>query len=668
MKRAINSIKKFTGRLGFGNRKANDQEENVVVQDVVSEIPSNVVKEPVELDMEEFEQQVQAFKNFILESVIKGTGGTESDDDDELFIEDIENEEDGSGIHHLNAGERSKTIGLSDDFIMSIFTCIIANSNMLIDTSLCQNSSFYFHHHVPTPPTTAAANTFGYNSPPLVAVDKSLDIQSTGSVLAKIIPLMCGLSCAYISCTDNTTSEELVQHLFLTLPTAISRDNSILKKNDSIVNMMAINNNNNNNQGGLTGLERQTSSKAILAQDTQSNSTLSRSTSNTSFGSIPLLQNKELLDTNSPTLTHRRVPNSTPPLDHNYNNNNSNNNQTSSNNQNTSSNQNQSFGSTNKKDYRMVDILIVENIDIAPLPTRYTLLQMMTYRKVAFKGSTYNTPKNFNIIATIKYNNSTNKNIDVEPLSPLILDNFLLNYKLDHPLYIPKFHLFFDPLIYTRESRYILSPTRIQKLREIIQKTYISHDIDQYIRTIIVNLRNHPLITFGPSPRATPNLLLASKSRAILKGQPFVTPTHILNIAPQSLNHRIFLFNPFSNDNEDNLTDGYAIKSKRSPSPLPISSSSQQLHHHHHHHRHLTTPSPDFMQQEMVSEGSSKSMLGKATLLPPPPIHISTPIIENPNTMSASTSIFGKIINTDTAYFDSFQVINIILENLPPPL
>jgi len=640
MKRAINSIKKFTGRLGFGNRKVNDQEENVVVQDVVSEIPSNIVKEPIELDMDQFEQLVHEFKSFILESVIKSTTPNDnSDDDDELFIEDIENEEDGSGIHHLSAGERSKTIGLSDDFILSIFTCIIANSNMLIDTSLCQNSSFYFHHHIPR-----SATIGDYSSPPLM-VDKSLDVQSTGSVLAKIIPLMCGLSCAYISCTDTTTSEELVQQLFLT-PPSISRDNSsIIKKNDSLVNMVGMNNNINNQ----IGLERQASSKAILHNDTQSNSTISRSTSNASFGSTPLLQNKELLDTNSPTLIHRRVPNSTPPLDQNYHSNNNNNNQTSS------------FGNSsinNKKDYRMIDILIVENIDIAPLPTRYTLLQMMTYRKVAFKGATYNTPKNFNIIATIKYNNSTNKNIDIEPLSPLILDNFLLNYKLEKPLYIPKFHLFFDPLIYTRESRYILSPSRIQKLREIIQKTYISHDIDQYIRTIIVNLRNHPLITFGPSPRATPNFILASKSWAILKGQPFVTPTHILNIAPQALNHRIFLFNPFSNENEDNLTDGYAIKSKRSPSPTPISSTQQQ-----HYNRHLA-PSPELE----VSETSSKSVLGKATLLPPPPIHISTPMIENPNTISASTSLFGNIIDPNNPYFDSFQVINIILENLPPPL
>jgi len=233
MKRAINSIKKFTGRLGFGNRKVNDQEENVVVQDVVSEIPSNIVKEPIELDMDQFEQLVHEFKSFILESVIKSTTPNDnSDDDDELFIEDIENEEDGSGIHHLSAGERSKTIGLSDDFILSIFTCIIANSNMLIDTSLCQNSSFYFHHHIPR-----SATIGDYSSPPLM-VDKSLDVQSTGSVLAKIIPLMCGLSCAYISCTDTTTSEELVQQLFLT-PPSISRDNSsIIKKNDSLVNLL----------------------------------------------------------------------------------------------------------------------------------------------------------------------------------------------------------------------------------------------------------------------------------------------------------------------------------------------------------------------------------------------------------------------------------------------
>lgn len=47
------------------------------------------------------------------------------------------------------------------------------------------------------------------------------------------------------------------------------------------------------------------------------------------------------------------------------------------------------------------------------------------------------------------------------------------------------------------------------------------------------------LIAFGASPRASINMILASRAHAFLQGRGFVTPEDIKSIAPDVLRHRI---------------------------------------------------------------------------------------------------------------------------------
>ena len=51
------------------------------------------------------------------------------------------------------------------------------------------------------------------------------------------------------------------------------------------------------------------------------------------------------------------------------------------------------------------------------------------------------------------------------------------------------------------------------------------------------------VVEYGVSPRATQNLMLASKAQAFLNGRGYVTPQDIKNVARDILSHRMILNN-----------------------------------------------------------------------------------------------------------------------------
>jgi len=53
--------------------------------------------------------------------------------------------------------------------------------------------------------------------------------------------------------------------------------------------------------------------------------------------------------------------------------------------------------------------------------------------------------------------------------------------------------------------------------------------------------RNHPSLTIGASPRATLALLRAAQAFALIRGEEFITPRHVKQLAKPVLAHRVIL-------------------------------------------------------------------------------------------------------------------------------
>lgn len=126
--------------------------------------------------------------------------------------------------------------------------------------------------------------------------------------------------------------------------------------------------------------------------------------------------------------------------------------------------------------------------------------------------------------------------IAVTPFSELIRgmeDYFLFRLALEGPLKIPH-----SPIV-PKLSAFEVS--EVIKMIDSSMEVFVSQDIYQYIRTLVVELRNDSVVYKGPSTHAVSSLVKASSSSALLNSLRYVTPQHVKSIAVQTLNHHLVL-------------------------------------------------------------------------------------------------------------------------------
>ena len=67
---------------------------------------------------------------------------------------------------------------------------------------------------------------------------------------------------------------------------------------------------------------------------------------------------------------------------------------------------------------------------------------------------------------------------------------------------------------------------------------YVEHDIRQYVKTLVVTLRNHPGVSSFIAPQAVTDAMAVVRLLAVLDGRDFATPTHAQRAAVVVLVHR----------------------------------------------------------------------------------------------------------------------------------
>ena len=96
----------------------------------------------------------------------------------------------------------------------------------------------------------------------------------------------------------------------------------------------------------------------------------------------------------------------------------------------------------------------------------------------------------------------------------------------------------------------VASPEDILRARKTVRRVYMDEKIENYILDIVFATRNpeaaglnklKPLVSYGASPRASINLVIASKAMAFIKRRGYVIPEDVRQVCPDILRHRIGL-------------------------------------------------------------------------------------------------------------------------------
>ncbi|MEK9648476.1 MAG: MoxR family ATPase [Gammaproteobacteria bacterium] len=208
--------------------------------------------------------------------------------------------------------------------------------------------------------------------------------------------------------------------------------------------------------------------------------------------------------------------------------------------------------STGKREWRFIEgpvftnVLLADEINRTPPKTQAALLEAMQEKTVTVRGQIHQLSKPFLVLAT-------QNPIELEgtyPLPEAQLDRFLFNVILDYLTPEEEVAVLerFTKRVDMPEVKACTSSDEIIKFQWLVRQVPISQTVTRYAVDIVRATRPaDPLATesikkyinFGSSIRASMNLVLAAKARALMEGRYHVTPDDVKALAMPILRHRV---------------------------------------------------------------------------------------------------------------------------------
>lgn len=185
------------------------------------------------------------------------------------------------------------------------------------------------------------------------------------------------------------------------------------------------------------------------------------------------------------------------------------------------------------------NVVLGDEINRAPGRTQSALLEAMGEQQVTIEGETRALPFPFFVVATqnpIEYEGTY-------PLPEAQIDRFLLRVRLGYPRAQAERRMLEHYASAERHQHVspILSPLGVAELQKLVDHVHTSEEIYDYIIALAQFTREHRHVALPVSPRASLQLLSASKARALCEGRGFVLPDDVRALLPHVLGHRLVL-------------------------------------------------------------------------------------------------------------------------------
>ncbi len=205
---------------------------------------------------------------------------------------------------------------------------------------------------------------------------------------------------------------------------------------------------------------------------------------------------------------------------------------------------------TGKRAFRFVhgplfaNMVLADEINRTPPKTQAALLEAMQERIVTVGDTDFKLPDPFLLLAA---QNPIGQE-GTYPPPEAQLDRFMFMIKVDYPTAAEELEIAkkvtgtYQPVLEP-----VLSGADILKLQEIVRRVPAADHVFEYARDLARATRPGPsspafvreLVQWGAGPRATINMMMAAKARAILHGRYHATTEDVREMAACILRHRI---------------------------------------------------------------------------------------------------------------------------------
>ncbi|RLA66858.1 MAG: ATPase [Epsilonproteobacteria bacterium] len=200
-----------------------------------------------------------------------------------------------------------------------------------------------------------------------------------------------------------------------------------------------------------------------------------------------------------------------------------------------------------KKGPLFTHLLLADEINRAPAKVQSALLEVMQERQVTIGDQSFKLDNPFLVMAT----QNPIEQEGVYALPEAQLDRFMMKIIVQHNSQEEELSIMRKSANKSFETiKTVWHKEEIEILQKELTQVHIDIELEQYIVQLISATRE-PLhfgleelestIMFGASPRASIDLYKASKARAFLRGNDFVSPVDIGHVIHAVLRHRIVL-------------------------------------------------------------------------------------------------------------------------------
>jgi MoxR-like ATPase len=184
------------------------------------------------------------------------------------------------------------------------------------------------------------------------------------------------------------------------------------------------------------------------------------------------------------------------------------------------------------------NMLLADEINRASPRTQSALLEAMNEGQVSVDGITTPLPDPFFVLAT----QNPEDFAGTYPLPESQLDRFMMRIHIGYPPAHVEQRLLLEPRMdRVAQVPEVLDPRALVRMQRDCERVTLDPSLATYLHAVITATRTSPAIAIGASPRASINLSLAARARAMVRGRDYVIADDVHDLAVPVLAHRIRL-------------------------------------------------------------------------------------------------------------------------------
>jgi len=200
------------------------------------------------------------------------------------------------------------------------------------------------------------------------------------------------------------------------------------------------------------------------------------------------------------------------------------------------------------------NLLLADEINRAPAKVQSALLEVMQERQVTIGRETFPAPNPFLVMAT----QNPIESEGVYPLPEAQVDRFMLKVLVGYPRSTEEFVIVERMTSALNAVQQVIDTKQLLDLQKEVDQVYADPALMEYSVNLVTATRqpatvNLPdlqhYIMYGASPRASINLILASRALAYLRDRSYVLPTDVRDVALDVIRHRLVLSYEALSDN-----------------------------------------------------------------------------------------------------------------------